>query len=137
MAEQKQKSGRVKKVNTGEPPALAMSQETVRLSNNFVRERHDSYKTLVGHVAEQLSEEDLRNIFWYVDAPEKLRTGPALDVLESMKRQGKFSEFNVQFLSDLLKKISRIDLMDKVDLYSQQYGMLVFCLTQAHAICDE
>ncbi len=90
-----------------------------------VRERHDSYKTLVGHVAEQLTAEESRSIIWHVDAPPKLKDGSALDILEYLERQGKFNELNVVFLSKLLERIGRNDLMEKVNTYSQDYGIQI------------
>lgn len=89
------------------------------------RERRDAYKTLISRVAERLSSDDLRSIFWYIDAPPKLRNGSALDVLEYLEMAGRFSEKNVQNLSQLLKDIKRVDLMDEVEQYSLHYGKLI------------
>ena len=84
--------------------------------------RHDAYKALISLIAEKLSAEDLRSLEWHVDAPPKLRTGSALDLLENLQRQGKFSEQVVGNLSELMKKINRMDLMERVDQYKCQYG---------------
>lgn len=83
---------------------------------------YSSYKTLVSHIAEQLQADDLRSIFWYIDAPPKLRLGSPLDVLEYLERAGQFSERNVVQLSSLLKEIKRVDLSSKVDSYRVQFG---------------
>lgn len=88
----------------------------------YFGERHDAYKVLIGQVAEQLSVEDLKAVCWHVDAPAKLRSGSALEVLEYLQKAGRFSERVVQFLSDLLEKVGRVDLREKVDAYSLQYG---------------
>ena len=97
------------------------------------RERHDAYKTLISRVAERLSPGDLRSIFWYIDASPKLRDGSALDVLEYLERAGKFSEKNVQNLSQLLKEIERVDLMEEVDQYSLHYGELPCCSVSSYS----
>jgi hypothetical protein len=86
------------------------------------REKRDAYKSLISRIAERLSPDDLRSLFWLIDAPPKLRNGSALDVLENMEMAGQFSERNVQQLSHLLDKIKRIDLMNEVDDYSMHYG---------------
>lgn len=86
------------------------------------REKNDAYKALISHIAERLRAEDLRSIFWYIDAAPKLRDGTALDVLENLEMVGKFSRRNVQYLSNLLKGIQRVDLMERVNNYSLQYG---------------
>lgn len=96
----------------------AVSQEQL----GYSREKRDAYKTLVNHIAEQLQADDLRSIFWYIDAPPKLRLGSALDVLEYLERAGQFSERNVVPLSNLLKEIKRVDLSSKVDSYRVQFG---------------
>lgn len=85
------------------------------------KRRHEAYKTLISQVADQLREEDMKNIFWQMSTPPKLRTESALNVLEDLERLDTFSERNVHRLSKLLKNINRIDLMNKVDDYNQQY----------------
>lgn len=87
----------------------------------YFRERHDAYKILISQVAGQLGEEDLKSIFWHIDASPKLRSGSALELLESLQRIGNYSETNVQFLSELLRKVGRMDLMGSVDHYTEQY----------------
>ena len=92
-------------------------------SPSFFKEKHDAYKSLISSIAEQLRPEDLGNIFWYTDAPPDKRSNSALEVLEHLQRLGKFSEkTTVQYLSQLMKDIKRIDLMKEVDSYSHNYG---------------
>ena len=100
-------------------PISYSSQE--RLS--YFKEKHDAYKSLISRIAEQLRPEDMPSLFWYTDAPPDLRGCSALEVLEHLQRLGKFSEkTTVQYLSQLMKDIKRIDLMKEVDSYSHNYG---------------
>lgn len=90
--------------------------------NHHLGERHDAYKRLVCYVSEQLLEEDIKQILWHTDAPPSRLRDSGLDVLTYLERKGKFSEHNVQDLAKLLQDVNRMDLMEKVDSYHQQYG---------------
>lgn len=102
---------------------------------SYFYQRHDAYKALISQVAGQLGAEDLQSIFWHIDASPKLRNGSALAVLEYLQRAGRFSERNVQFLSELLKKVDRVDLMSTVDDYTVQYGKLKYDLAGYRIVC--
>lgn len=98
-----------------------MNTSQERLS--YFKEKHDAYKSLISLIAEQLSPEDMVCLFWYTDTPPDLRGSSALEVLEHLQRLGNFSEkTTVQYLSQLMKDIKRIDLMKEVDSYSHNFG---------------
>lgn len=86
--------------------------------------RKREFRSLVGDISEHLEPKDIKNIVWQERLPSSLREKSALDVLEHLYKHGKFSEYEMRPLAQLLKDIHREDLTDKVDAFWDQFGEL-------------
>lgn len=90
---------------------------------SFARAPRQVYKMLVQNIAEQLGTENKEALVFNQDAPDSLKDDSALKILQHLERKGVFSPHKIDELAELLRAISRHDLVSKfVDPYLQQYG---------------
>lgn len=101
-------------------PPLNVGRFAVSCATEDRRKRE--FRSLVGNISEHLEPKDIKSIVWQEQLPSSLRERSALDVLEHLYKHGKFSEYEVRPLAQLLKDIYREDLTAKVDAFRDVFG---------------
>ena len=82
--------------------------------------RHAAFRRLISHLSDHLTTEDVAKFTFIQFIPKKGVT--ALDALDYLIRKGEFSPENLEPLVDLLKDVSRSDLVTElVDAYKESH----------------
>lgn len=87
--------------------------------------RNQQFRRLVSDIAEHLNKNDVDNIVWQKELPQKMKGEPALAVLEWLYNHGEFSMDELRPLTQLLKEIHREDVTGKVESYQEMFGKLL------------
>jgi hypothetical protein len=77
------------------------------------------YRKLITAISEQFNEEDLLRTVGLYDVPRNFSSTP-LETLKYLIKIRMFSEFNMEPLVDLLRRINRCDLIEKVEAFQEQ-----------------